>query len=201
MFITFEGIDGCGKTTQLKLVNDYFKSKNINTLIIREPGGTVFSEKIRDILLSKSSDITDISELLLFAAARNSLVQNIIRPALNNGTVVICDRFYDSTTAYQGYGRGIDLNQVELINNIATDGLKPDITFYLKLSIDEANKRASKRRKDRIEDAGRKFFENVLIGYDEISQKEPIRVKIVPADGSISYTNNIILNFIKNFSH
>lgn len=201
MFITFEGIDGCGKTTQLKLVNDYFKSKNINTLIIREPGGTVFSEKIRDILLSKSSDITDISELLLFAAARNSLVQNVIRPALKNGTVVICDRFYDSTTAYQGYGRGIDLNQVELINQIATDGLTPDLTFYLKLSIDEANKRSSRRNKDRIEDAGRKFFENVLVGYDEISQKEPIRVKIVPADGSISYTNNIILNFIKNFSH
>lgn len=200
MFITFEGIDGCGKTTQLKLVNDFYKSKNINTLIIREPGGTVFSEKIRDILLSKSSDITDISELLLFAAARNSLVQNVIHPALKNGTVVICDRFYDSTTAYQGYGRGIDLQQVELINQIATGGLKPDLTFYLKLSIDEANKRSSRRNKDRIEDAGRKFFENVLIGYDEISKKEPNRVKIVPADGSISYTNNIILDFIKNFS-
>ena len=200
MFITLEGIDGCGKTTQLKLVNDYFKSKNINTLIIREPGGTVFSEKIREILLSKSSDITDISELLLFAAARNSLVQNVIRPALKIGTVVICDRFYDSTTAYQGYGRGIDLQQVELINQIATGGLKPDLTFYLNLSIDEANKRSSRRNKDRIEDAGRTFFENVLIGYDKIAQKEPNRVKIVPADGSISYTNNIILNFIKNFS-
>ena len=200
MFITLEGIDGCGKTTQLKLVNDYFKSKNINTLIIREPGGTVFSEKIREILLSKSSDITDISELLLFAAARNSLVQNVIRPALKIGTVVICDRFYDSTTAYQGYGRGIDLQQVELINQIATGGLKPDLTFYLNLSIDEANKRSSRRNKDRIENAGRTFFENVLIGYDKIAQKEPNRVKIVPADGSISYTNNIILNFIKNFS-
>lgn len=200
MFITFEGIDGCGKTTQLKLVNDYFKSKNINTLIIREPGGTVFSEKIREILLSKSSDITDISELLLFAAARNSLVQNVIRPALKIGTVVICDRFYDSTTAYQGYGRGIDLYQVELINQIATGGLKPDLTFYLKLSIDEANKRSSRRNKDRIEDAGRKFFENVLFGYNEIAQKEPNRVKIVPADGSISYTNNIILEFIKKYS-
>jgi len=200
MFITFEGIDGCGKTTQLKLVSEYFSNKNIKTLIIREPGGTNLAEKIRDLLLSKSSDITDISELLLFAAARNSLVTNVIRPAINNGTVVLCDRFYDSTTAYQGYGRGLDLQQVELINKIATDGLKPDITFYLKISIEGANLRSSRRKKDRIEDAGNKFFENVLNGYDNIAKNEPERVKIIPADGSISYTNNIILNFIKNFS-
>jgi len=200
MFITFEGIDGCGKTTQLKLVSEYFSNKNIKTLIIREPGGTNLAEKIRDLLLSKSSDITDISELLLFAAARNSLVTNVIRPAIINGTVVLCDRFYDSTTAYQGYGRGLDLQQVELINKIATDGLKPDITFYLKISIEGANLRSSRRKKDRIEDAGNKFFENVLNGYDNIANNEPERVKIIPADGSISYTNNIILNFIKNFS-
>ncbi len=200
MFITFEGIDGCGKTTQLKLVSEYFSNKNIKTLIIREPGGTNLAEKIRDILLSKSSDITDISELLLFAAARNSLVTKVIRPAIKNGTVVLCDRFYDSTTAYQGYGRGLDLQQVELINQIATGGLKPDITFYLKLSIEGANLRSSRRKKDRIEDAGNKFFENVLNGYDNIVKNEPERVKIIPADGSISYTNNIILNYIKNYS-
>ncbi|HRP02487.1 MAG TPA: dTMP kinase [Candidatus Kapabacteria bacterium] len=201
MFITFEGIDGCGKSTQLKLVNEYFISKGIKTLLIREPGGTNFSEKIREILLSHSSDMTNISELLLFASARNSLVSNVIEPAISNNIVVISDRFYDSTTAYQGFGRGLDLKQVEAINQIATNGLKPDLTFYLKLTVEEANQRSKYRQKDRIEDAGNHFFENVIIGYDTIADTEPERVKVIPAKNSISHTNKLILEIIKNFEN
>jgi len=200
MFITFEGIDGCGKSTQLKILNEFLVSKNIKTLVIREPGGTILSERIRDILLSKSVDMTDLSELLLFAAARNSLVEKVIKPALTNGIYVLSDRFYDSTSAYQGYGRGIDKEKISLINNLATDGLKPDLTFYLKIPLEIAQKRSKKREKDRIESAGTNFFENVIRGYEMISIQEPNRFKVIDAKGSIRYTHNLILNYMKNNS-
>ncbi len=198
MFISFEGIDGCGKSTQVKILNEYFISKNIKTLLIREPGGTLLSEKIREILLSKSFEITDISELMLFSAARNNLVATVIEPAINNGIVVICDRFYDSTVAYQGYGRGLDIQKVKLINDIAINGIKPDITFYLKLPIDIANQRANKRKsRDRIEQSGNQFFEKVIEGYDTIANEEPERVKIISAIGSISHIHSLIVDYIK----
>ena len=139
MFITFEGIDGCGKSTQLKLLNEYFLKQNKQTLIIREPGGTKVSEKIREILLSKNLEMTNITELLLFAAARNSLVEKVIKPALNQGIYVLSDRFYDSTTAYQGYGREINLDYIKIINEIATNGLKPNLTFFLDVPIEIAS--------------------------------------------------------------
>lgn len=200
MFITFEGIDGCGKSTQLKLLNEYFLKQNKQTLIIREPGGTKVSEKIREILLSKNLEMTNITELLLFAAARNSLVEKVIKPALKQGIYVLSDRFYDSTTAYQGYGREINLDYIKIINEIATNGLKPNLTFLLDIPIEIANKRCKNKNKDRIESSGNEFYEKVIQGYYSIAKDEPNRIKIINSKGSISYTHNLILDIIKNFS-
>lgn len=201
MFITFEGIDNSGKTTQLKLLNEYFLKQNIETVLIREPGGTELSEKIRTILLSKDSNITDISELFLFASARNSVVNNVIKPALDAGKVVLCDRFIDSTTAYQGYGRGIDLNKIKLINELATNGLKPDLTFYLRITTKTAENRTGMKIKDRIEAAGQQFFDKVVKGYEEIAHSEPNRVKIIDSQEKIADTFNNILNIINKNSY
>jgi len=200
MFITFEGIDGCGKSTQLKLLNEYFLKQNKQTLIIREPGGTKVSEKIREILLSKNLEMTNITELLLFAAARNSLVEKVIKPALKQGIYVLSDRFFDSTTAYQGYGREINLDYIKIINEIATNGLKPNLTFFLDVPIEIANKRSKNKNKDRIEASGNEFYEKVIKGYYSIAKEEPHRIKIINSKGSISYTHNLILDIIKNFS-
>jgi len=200
MFITFEGIDGCGKSTQLKLLNEYFLKHNKQTLIIREPGGTKVSEKIRKILLSKNLEMTNITELLLFAAARNSLVEKVIKPALKQGIYVLSDRFFDSTTAYQGYGREINLDYIKIINEIATNGLKPNLTFFLDVPIEIANKRSKNKNKDRIEASGNEFYEKVIKGYYSIANDEPNRIKIINSKGSISYTHNLILDIIKNFS-
>jgi dTMP kinase len=200
MFITFEGIDGCGKSTQLKLLNEYFLKQNKQTLIIREPGGTKVSEKIREILLSKNLEMTNITELLLFAAARNSLVEKVIKPALKQGIYVLSDRFFDSTTAYQGYGREINLDYIKIINEIATNGLKPNLTFFLDVPIEIANKRSKNKNKDRIEASGNEFYEKVIKGYYSIANDEPNRIKIINSKGSISYTHNLILNIIKNIS-
>lgn len=200
MFITFEGIDGCGKSTQLKLLNEYFLKQNKQTLIIREPGGTKVSERIREILLSKNLEMTNITELLLFAAARNSLVEKVIKPALKQGIYVLSDRFYDSTTAYQGYGREINLDYIKIINEIATNGLKPNLTFLLDIPIEIANKRCKNKNKDRIESSGNEFYEKVIQGYYSIAKDEPYRIKIINSKGSISYTHNLILDIIKNFS-
>ena len=197
MFITFEGIDGSGKSTQLKLLADYLTSHNRKVITLREPGGTKLCESIRDILLSTKQEINPIAELLLFEASRSNLIEKIIKPALAEGTYILSDRFYDSTTAYQGYGRGLNLKHVMEINQIATGGLKPDLTFYLKIPLSLANHRYSRRIQDRIESSGDTFFKNVIYGYDVIASEEPERVKIINAEGTISDTNNLILKYIK----
>ncbi len=196
MFITFEGIDGCGKSTQLILLKETLEQKGFKVITLREPGGTQLSEQIRDILLSNKSQINDISELLLFQAARANLVENIIKPALENDIFVLCDRFYDSTTAYQGYGRMIDLDIVKTCNIIAVNGLKPDLTFYLKLPLDVAKERSHKRDLDRIENAGDSFYKRVLLGYELIAREEPERIKIICSNGTIENTKNEILKNI-----
>ena len=130
--ITIEGIDGSGKTTQIQLLEQELKRIRVQFITFREPGGTKLSEKIREILLDKKNiELSSTAESLLFAAARAQLTTEKIKLALGKGTFVICDRFIDSTIAYQGYGRGLDINNLEMINNIATDGLTPDLTFIL----------------------------------------------------------------------
>ncbi len=193
MFITFEGIDGAGKSTQITLVEDYLQKQGNEVLLIREPGGNEVSEKIREILLSSKNEISPVAELLLFEAARAQLTEKIIKPAIAEGKVVICDRFYDSTTAYQGYGRGLNMDMVINSNMIATGGLKPDMTFYLDLPLKIAKERSGSREKDRMEKSGDDFFLKVADGFREIAMKEPGRVVCIDASNSIENTFNLII--------
>lgn len=184
MFITFEGIDGTGKSTQIGFLEDYLTKKNIPFISIREPGGTEFSEQIREILLDTKSKISPVAELMLFEAARADLCEKVIGPALNDGKVVISDRFFDSTTAYQGYGRGIDKNKIQICNLLATNNIIPDFTFYFKLPLDEAVKRRNDRELDRMEQSGVEFFERVILGFEELAKQEPDRIIVLDAHKS-----------------
>ena len=199
MFITFEGIDGCGKTTQIKLLADYFISRGKDVLSLREPGGTAFAEKIRDILLSRSNQISPMTELFLFEAARSDLVNNVINPALAQGKFVLCDRFFDSTTAYQGYGRRLGIDDINRLNLIATHNLKPDITFFMDIPIEISHLRSRKKDFDRIELAGDGFFQRVIDGFAELSEQEPLRIFRIDASGSIEETRLKILDIIEKF--
>ncbi len=182
MFITFEGIDCCGKSTQAELLRQRLEEMGREVVMVREPGNTTISEQIRAMLLDKkNTEMTGRTELMLFNAARAQLVDTIIRPALRRGATVISDRFYDSTVAYQAFGRGLDLADVEACNRIATGGLQPKVTFYLRISLDLAHERAAVRggKKDRMELAGGDFYERVLEGYDYIAEGEPQRFLVV----------------------
>jgi dTMP kinase len=191
MLITFEGIDGAGKSTQITKLASHLANQGVDLLTLREPGGTPAAEKIRAILLENSHTISPIGELLLFSASRAELVQAVINPALSSGKTVILDRFFDSTTAYQGYGRGIDLSLLQSIIAIATCGLMPDITFYLDLEPEEAMKRKFAKTSiplafesdelDRMERSGLAFYRNVQQGYREIMQHNSERFVAINA--------------------
>lgn len=196
MFITFEGIDGCGKTTQIKLLAEYLQNNDKAVTVIREPGGTKFAENIREILLNSKHNINSISELLLFESARADLTEKVIIPALKRGEFVLSDRFYDSTTAYQGYGRQIDLKTIESLNSIGSLGLVPDITFYLEISLDISHKRSKNKVRDRMESAGDDFFKRVVSGFSEIAKNNKSRFKVIDANKSIQETNEKIIEII-----
>lgn len=188
MLITFEGLDFSGKTTQIKALTGKLQQHNHDVIVVREPGGTPISEKIRDILLDKKNlEMTQIAELLLFSAARTQLVSQIIIPALKAGKVVICDRYDDSTTAYQGCGRGIPLEAVQQINRLATLGTVPDITFFIDIPLSEVAHRLkeSKASADRMESSGDAFYEKVRTGYFEIAKSEPERFLVIDGNRSI----------------
>lgn len=177
MFITFEGLDFSGKSTQATLLVEKLR-ENHTVHFIREPGGTTISEKIRAILLDKkNSEMTDQAELLLFSASRSQLVTEVIRPALLRGEFVVCDRYCDSTTAYQGYGRGLSLDAVTTINSIATADTIPDITILVDIPIAEIRKRKTKAGLvfDRMESSGNSFYDRVQNGYQELALAEPER--------------------------
>ena len=181
--ITFEGIDGSGKSTQIKKLEVKLNRLKIENVIYREPGGTDLSEKIRQILLDKENiEMSSISEALLFAAARAQLVKERIKPDLKSGKVVICDRFIDSTIAYQGYGRGIDIKKLLSINKIATRGLMPDITFVFDINPENALKRIKKSEVDRMESVGVDFFKTIREGYFKIIKDNPERFFLINAD-------------------
>ncbi len=177
-FISFEGIDFSGKTTQIKLLLDRLGEYDVKPVIVREPGGTPISEKIRDILLSPvHSEMIDKTEILLYEAARSQLVHQKIAPLLREGNYVIADRYYDSTTAYQGYGRGLNLNVVRTLNQFATSGLKPFRVFFIDISPEEARKRqiAAGHSPDRLESGGLNFFAKIRNGFLELCKEEPAR--------------------------
>lgn len=187
LFFTFEGIDGAGKSTQLKFFQDWLKEQGLDVLIVREPGGTVIGEKIREVLLNKKNGgMVPMTELLLFEAARAQITEEVIKPSLALGKVVICDRFYDSTYAYQGYARDMGSETVTYLNNLATAGLSPDMTFVLDIDVDFALERRVGRGEaaDRMEALGIAFQKEVRKGYLEAAGKEPERIKVVDASGT-----------------
>jgi dTMP kinase len=181
-FITFEGSEGSGKSTQSKLLYQYLKRKGLKTVCLREPGGTKASEKIRGILLDHKNDsISPMSEMLLYMAARVQLVNEIILPALRKGKIVICDRFLDSTICYQGYGLGIDIGIIKSLGEYSTSGLKPDLTIFLNLPLKKGLKHRE-NTKDRIERRSFAYHSRVLKGYFNLAALEPKRIKIVKVD-------------------
>ncbi|ABB24170.1 dTMP kinase [Pelodictyon luteolum] len=203
MLITFEGIDGAGKSTQIQKLAAYLKQEGREVLTLREPGGTEVAEKIRHILLESRHDITPVGELLLFSASRAELVSEVVRPALAEGKTVILDRFFDSTTAYQGYGRGLDLNMLRTLIAISTGALTPDITFYLDILPEEALIRKFSEKSlplafeneelDRMERSGLEFYRNVRQGYLDIIEAEPGRFKSINARHGVQEIHAIIV--------
>lgn len=179
-FISLEGIDGSGKTTLRELLVSALNSDNI--ISIREPGGTYISEKIRAVLLdAQNMGMAARTEALLYAAARSQVVEEIIRPALTEGKLVLADRYLDSTIAYQGYGRGLDLAFLTQLNNLCTGGLKPDLTLVLDVDPMEGQRRRSQEKPDRLEQEGICFQQKVREGYLVIASREPERVKVIDA--------------------
>tara|TARA_Y100000588_G_scaffold390181_1_gene494899 strand:- start:2795 stop:3418 length:624 start_codon:yes stop_codon:yes gene_type:complete len=181
VFLTFEGVEGCGKTTQLELLYSKMKSAGIPVLATREPGGTDLGKGLRDILLFSEKDSIDIgTELLLYEADRIQHVKEVIIPALEKGTNVLCDRFFDSTTAYQVYGRGLDFELVEKINKFASCGLEPDLTFLLQIPVSEGLKRAnSNSLADRLEKEDLEFHEKVKNGFLKIASENTGRFNLI----------------------
>lgn len=173
MFITFEGLDLCGKTTQAEILIQKLKNSGFDITFVREPGGTRISELIRNILLdSQNKEMDPITELFLFSASRAQLVREVIIPSLNSGKIVICDRFYDSTLAYQGYGRGIEIEKIKVINELASSGLVPDLTFLIDIPVEEIYRRRKEKYGDldRMENSGVEFYKRVKHGYLEIAK-------------------------------
>ncbi|HEY5533667.1 MAG TPA: dTMP kinase [Ignavibacteria bacterium] len=200
MFITFEGIDFSGKTTQAKLLYEYLKEKKKKVIFVREPGGTYISEKIREILLDKENhNMHFLTEFLLFSASRQQLVNEVIKPHLKREYIVICDRYYDSSTAYQGYGGNLDLKHVNNVNRIATDGLIPDITFLIDIDYNETLKRKKNKKNidDRIEQKKKSYYRKVINGYREIAKKEK-RFKVLNGKETVQKLQAEIIKILNN---
>ena len=187
LFITFEGVEGSGKTTQIQRLKKYLTQKGIPCKVTREPGGCPIGEKVRKILLNPDHrEMVPMSELLLYEAARAQHVKEVIEPFLKKGGVVLCDRFSDATIAYQGYGRKIDVKWIERLNHLSSRGIKPDVTFLLDCPSDVGLKRALKRnrtlkqeKEERFEKEKIQFHQRVRKGYLAIAKKEPRRVKVI----------------------
>ena len=188
LFISFEGSEGCGKSTQIRLLAEFFRARGLDPLLLREPGGTAAGEAIRNLLqhAPEGESLTPEAELLLFAASRAQLVREVVLPALQAGRTVICDRFLDSTTVYQGIARRIPPDETARINAFAVGGCLPGITFLLDLDRDVALARMSGRSQaaDRIEREPEEFFAAVRRGYLELAAREPQRIHVLDASGS-----------------
>jgi dTMP kinase len=182
--ITFEGSEGCGKSTQSRLLYQYLKKKGYDVVYLREPGSTKVSEKIRKVLLDARNDsMSAQAEMLLYMAARAQIVHEIIKPALLSGKIVICDRFLDSTIAYQGYGLGMDIKTIKTVGRFATQGISPDMTILLDLAVHKGYKYHA-AKKDRIEQRSKEYHDRVRRGYLRLAKLEPRRIKVILGDGS-----------------
>ena len=203
-FITFEGGEGCGKSTQIRLLAERLRAAGKEVLLTREPGGTELAEKIRALVREESADPPNSrAETLLFLASRAQVVENVIRPALAAGTWVLCDRFADSTFAYQGFGRGLDLDEIKRINSFATGGLVPDRTVLLDVSPEVSEKRMRAREAatntdaDRMEKAGDGFHARLKKGFLELAAAEPERFAVISADGSVDEVGEAVWNSLQ----
>ena len=198
LFITFEGGDGSGKSTQIEKLKDYLENKGFNVVLTREPGGTKISEDIREIILdSRNTEMSDMTETLLYAAARAQLVEQVIRPAVERGDMVICDRFVDSSMAYQAYGRGLG-DIVWDINKNAVGDCMPDFTILLRLDPEAGMGRISGRKQDRIELSSSDFHRRVYEGYLALEKRFPDRIKGIDASRGIEEISEEIINIVQD---
>ncbi len=199
MFITFEGIDLSGKSTQARLLYDKLVKNRKKVILVREPGGTLISEKIRKILLDKeNSKMKYITEFLLFSASRHQLTEEIIKPSLKKNYIVICDRYYDSSTAYQGYGGKIDLSIIKQVNRIATNNLVPDLSFLIDIDYSENIRRRelSGKSHDRIEQKEKNYYKKVISGYRTLAEIDKKRFRIIDGKKEIDNIHKEITGII-----
>jgi dTMP kinase len=198
-FITFEGSEGCGKSTQSRLLYEYLKAKGKRVIYLREPGATRISEKIRDILLDARNDgIVPEAEMLLYMAARAQIVGEIILPALKSGKIVICDRFLDSTLAYQGYGLGMSIDLIKEVGAFTTRGIIPDLTLFLDLAVKHGLK-YRQANLDRIEQRSVAYHLRVRRGYLKLAQQEPKRIKVVKVEKDKYKTQAAIRKLVEKY--
>jgi dTMP kinase len=212
-FITFEGIDGSGKTTQLRLLGNFLRASGCNALLTREPGGTTLGLRLRAALLDAMEEVDPLTELLVFAADRAQHVRRMLRPELAAGRVVISDRYADATVAYQGAGRGFPPELIAQIVQLATDGLKPDLTLLFDVSIDESTSRTSRRStkqnsttsRDRLDIENADFHSRVRDAYLQIALAEPDRVKLIDTSGPVERTHErvkeIVVPYLQSRGH
>ena len=198
-FITLEGLEGTGKSTQTAEIADYLRNKGVEVYITQEPGGTRLGEKIRQWLLDPEHRITEISELLLFYAARMQHIERQIKPALKRGSWVVCDRFMDSSYAYQGGGRNIPLDYIEQLNRMAVS-IKPDLTLLLDMSPKHIWRRINSKNLDRFERENKVFFERVRNAYLQCADNCPERIKIIDAEQSITEVTKMIIEHLKSLT-
>ncbi len=198
LFISFEGPDGSGKTTQIKLLSEYLEAKGTECVLTREPGGTRVSEEIRGILLDRANaGMSYTAEALLYAAARAQLVAEVIKPALNEGKAVLCDRFVDSSAVYQGMARGLGVEEIYTLNEFALDGIRPELTIHLDLSAEEGLRRKTKQAElDRMESEPDSFHRLVAEGYRELAKLEPERIKTIDASLPVEEIQEMIRGFV-----
>ena len=199
LFITIEGTDGSGKTTQINLLEEYFKNKGFYVFCTREPGGNMISEKIRELIIDKeNTEMTPITEAMLYAAARAQHVSCDILPVLKDGGVVISDRFLDSSIVYQGYARGLGAKVIKDINKYAVNGLEPDITFFLRLRpTDGIERKKNQKELDRMESEGEKFHQLVYSGYMQLCRNNKSRIKVINAARTIEEIHKEIVDCIE----
>lgn len=202
--ITFEGIDGSGKSTQLRMLAGHLRGRGVDILLTREPGGTPLGRRLREAFLETEETVAPMAELLLFAADRAQHVELLIKPALEEGRIVISDRFADATTAYQGAGRGFDEKTVSSIVKLATGGLKPGLTLFFDISVENALERLRNRdrtgeSRNRMDTEKADFYLNVRRAYLKIAEKEPKRFRVIDANGSVEETHSKVIEIVDGF--
>jgi dTMP kinase len=199
MLVTFEGIEGSGKTTQIELLSDYLTGKGYSVVTTREPGGTGFGEALREVLLRTGMEVDALSELLVFMAMRAQHVEEVILPALQDGKVILCDRFVDATYAYQGYGRKIDLGVIETLNRLVTKGIRPNLTVLMNVTAERGLRRkAAASPMDRIEEEDISFHQRVKKAYEKLAKDDPKRFFVIDGSLKVEAIHEIVRVKVRN---